>query len=128
MEQSEFGKGLVICLVKFAEHCERWHADRKLFEDMRQKNPDLFDEDHAVKMHMNGVSDHLYEIEVPSNWQHGKLAKAVKELRDLGLDMGHGFNNNTWTAADVEKAYQMCRDIALLIDKKLGLTPDMGTW
>lgn len=125
-EESEFGKGLVICLVKFAEHRWRWQEQKKLYEDMHQKNPELFDESHAVEMHMNGASDHLCQIEVPAGWEDSSIGTAVKELQDFGLSMGHGFTKKDWTEADVDKAYDMCQRIALLIDEQLGLTPEVG--
>ena len=128
MEESEFGKGLVICLVKFAEHRWKWYSDKGLYEEMHEKYPDSFSESHAVEMHFNGASDHLYEIEVPTPYQRTKLGRKVKELQKFGLEMGHGFTRKEWTEADVEKAYTMCQEIALLIDKKLGLEPQIGTW
>lgn len=127
-ETSEFGKGLVICLVKFAEHKGRWQEQKKLYEDMREKSPGLFSISHAVEIHFNGASDHLYEIEVPPKWRRTKLGRRVKELQDFGLEIGHGFKGKTWTEADVEKAYTMCREIALLLDKRIGLSPNMGEW
>lgn len=129
MEESEFGKGLVICLVKFAEHRWRWYEQKKLWKEMREKHPNLFSESDAVETHFNGASDHLYEIEVPKEWRRKKLGRKVKELRDFGLVMGHSFNREmVWTEADVERAYTMCQEIALLIDKELGLEPQIGQW
>jgi len=127
--ESEFGKGLVICLVKFAEHRWRWQEQKRHYEEMRQKSPDLFNESGAVEMHFNGASDHLYEIEVPKEWKRKKLGKKIKELQDFGLEMGHGFNHEkVWEESDVTKAYDMCQEIALLIDKELGLKPLIGAW
>lgn len=128
MERSEFGKGLVICLVKFAEHRDRWSSDKRFNENLQKEHPDLFGISRAVEMHFNAASDHLYDIEVPPEWQKTKLGKKVKELQDFGLEMGHGFTRKEWTEDDVTKAYSMCQDIALLIDKKLGLKPDIGQW
>ena len=128
MEDSEFGKGLVICLVKFAEHRWRWHEQRKVYKELREKHPDHFTIGSAVESHFNGASDHLYEIEVPERWKRKKLGKKVKELQDFGLEMGHSFNGRNWTEKDVDKAYTMCQEIALLIDKELGLEPQIGTW
>ena len=130
MEESEFGKGLVICLVKFAEHRWRWLETKKMYEDIERKA--LFgvldSESRAVEMHFNGASDHLYEIEVPKGWKRKKLGRKVKELQAFGLKMGHGFTQQEWTEADVEKAYTMCQEVALLIDKELGLEPQIGQW
>ena len=127
-KESEFGKGLVICLVKFAEHRWRWIEQKKLYEDMRKKHPDIFSVSEAVEMHFNGASDHLYEIEVPNEWKNTELGKMVDKLRSFGLAMGHGFTKHDWTEKDVEKAYGMCQQIALLIDKETGLEPQIGRW
>lgn len=129
MEESEFGKGLVICLVKFAEHRMWWIEQKRQYEEMRKKSPDLFSVSHAIEMHFNGASDHLYAIEVPKEWRRKKLGRKVKELQAFGLEIGHGFPcTHDWTEADVEKAYTMCQEIAILIDKELGLEPQKGQW
>ncbi len=128
MGESEFGKGLVICLVKFAEHRWRWQDQKRQAEEMAKENPELFNESYAVEMHMNGASDHLYEIEVPEKWIGTDLGKMVKDFQDFGLEMRHIFNGKKWTEEDVTKAYNMCQEIAFLIDKELGLEPDIGSW
>lgn len=130
MEESEFGKGLIICLVKFAEHRWRWQEDKQLYEEMHQKHPDLFDISHSVEMHFNGASDHLYEIEVPDKWKDTEIGKLIMELKSFGLEMGHGFfkHKRKWTEEDVDKAYNMCQQIAILVDKELGLEPEIGQW
>lgn len=127
-EESEFGKGLVICLVKFAEHRWRWLEQKRLYKELEQKYPDSFSESNAVKSHFNGASDHLYEIEVPKDWENTKIGKTVKRLQSYGLEIGHGFTQKRWAEEDVNKAYTMCQEIALLIDKGLGLKPDRGQW
>ncbi len=130
MAKSEFGKGLVICLVKFAEHYERWRADKQIYADMAQRYPDnpYNYESHAVEMFFNGASDHLSHIEVPKCWEKTKIGGKVAELQEFGLKIGHGFSVEKWAESDVFKAYELCREIALLIDKKLGLKPDIGAW
>lgn len=127
-EESEFGKGLVICLVKFAEHNWRWCEMKRSNEEMRKKRPDLFSKSDAVEMYFNSASDHLYEIEVPKEWVGTDIDKKVRELRELGLKIGHGFTGEKWTEDVVEKASVLCREIALLIDKKLGLEAELGQW
>ena len=129
---SEFGKGLVLCLVKFAEHRAKWVEQRRLWEDMKTKTDDktLFTESGAIEIHMSGASDHLYEIEVPEAWKKKKIGNLVKKLQDKGLDMGHGFSerDKTWTEADIIEVYELTQEIAMLIDKELGLKPQKGTW
>jgi hypothetical protein len=120
--ESEFGKGLVICLVKFAEHSWRLHSDMELHKQIGMSVSE------AIEMHFNGASDHLYEIEVPEKWKGTEIDKKVKELQDMGLKIGHGFTHTKWTEKDAEKLYQLCREIALLIDKELGINALMGSW
>ena len=127
-EGSEFGKGLVICLVKFAEHYWRWYEYKQTGQEMRQKYPSHFDESHDVEMYFNGASDHLYEIEVPAKWVDTEIGKKVKELQDFGLMIGHGFTDRKHTEADITKARDLCREIALLLDKEIGLRPEIGEY
>jgi hypothetical protein len=166
-EGSEFGKGLVICLVKFAEHFEnpmikRYHNSRYFYDklggdkaklqhysrDLRN-DVDYFEryemavmrkchteytEDQAIQTGLsnmlewwaNGATDHLYEIEVPEAWKRRKLGKKVKELQDLGLEIGHGFTGKTWESGHWKKMFQLTREIYLLVDKEIGLEPDEG--
>lgn len=174
-EQSEFGKGLVICLVKFAEHIyqhgflfkiriykkfiEQTPENREL---MISNNPpsnlnfgflfmqelkhfvEIADEvykgnyeeylSHEIELWMNGASDHLYKIEVPEGKDWDKIRKKVNYLRDKGLDMGHGFRSlkgldtKKWELKDVIEVFNLCEEIAVMIDKKLGLKGDIGQW
>ena len=128
--ESEFGRGLVICLVKFAEHCSRWKSDKQTAKEMRRlsNHPELFDMKQTIESHFNAASDHLYNIEIPKKWQGKEIGKKVKKLQKFGLEMGHGFTNKVWIEEDYDKAYRLCREIALLIDKELGLKPELGQW
>jgi len=78
---SEFGRGLVTCLVKFAEHARQ----------LDLKTESTMSESARITLWANGASDHLYEIEVPqgSNWD--EIRKQVKALQDKALEIGHGF-------------------------------------
>lgn len=128
-EKSEFGKGLVICLVKFAEHAERLNDDLKKYKEMHERNPKLFFEQDAVHMWANGASDHLYEIECPDDWKDIKAK--IEKMQELGLSMGHGFqpeNMAKCTLENAKKLISMTRDVALMVDEKIGLKPDRGEW
>ena len=116
-ESSEFGKGLVTCLVKFAEHAERYKRDR----------PNDMPESLWVELHMSGASDHLSEIEYPPEWEttYPHICEMVKQLREDGLRLRWA-NDATWE--DVESLYGLARMIAVKIDKVLGLDPDIGSW
>lgn len=129
-DKSEFGKGLVICLVKFAEHYDRLGSTLESWAKYRETNPDLFSEGDAVESHFNAASDHLYEIEVPKEWvkKYPQLCEMVKKLQNTTLKLGHGFPKEKATKEEAYELHQLSRDIALEIDKILGLTPDIGSW
>ena len=119
-KRSEFGRGLVICLVKFAEHYEGLFNDSVRYKFMSEPS--------AIQMHFNAASDHLYDIKLPPGWnkQYPKLHKMVKGLQGRALQCGHGPLQLTKTEAyDLHK---LSREIALEIDSIIGLKPDMGDW
>ena len=121
MEQSEFGKGLVICLVKFAEHLADYRHWVELNETVTHAND-------AEEMYFNAASDHLYEIQVPKSLKHTELARKVKELQDMALEIGLGFTGKKYSNKDVEHAMKLTHEIALLVDKQLGLNAEEGQW
>lgn len=117
MKESEFGRGLVICLVKFAEH----------FPNI------TWSEKQDWSVWANGASDHLYDIQVPKKWKDTELDRLVRELQDKGLDMGHGkglLGNIKYTVKDIIELRDLTHKIALLIDQYSGLKKiaDVGSW
>lgn len=131
-EGSDFGKGLIVCLVKFAEHFMQINETMRLYEKMREDSPnkDLFTESSACEIWANGASDHLYEIEVPEGEDWDEIREKVALLQDRGLTMGHGFNRPRGSATidQVKDLMKLTREIATLIDEKIGLEPDLGRW
>ena len=112
-ELSEFGKGFISCLVNFAAHFER---DYKMFEEF------------GGEMWFNGASDHLYEITTPSGEQWNEVREKVKQLKEHGLHIGHGFSGEQFSKEDILTAFKLTREIAVLTDKVLGLESDSGQW
>jgi len=123
--ETEFGRGLIICLIKFAEHAEVWSRDKEMYSKLSEHSG-FFDESQAVEMFFNGASDHLYGIEVPKAWEGTQIDRKVRQLQNFALTIGHGFTERKHTEADVKTAYDLCEEIALLIDRKIGLKPDIG--
>jgi hypothetical protein len=117
-EESYFGRGLLVCLIKFAEHLGE------------EKYLRLFPSGvNGYVYLMNGASDHLLEIEVPKRWKNTELEQKILELRDLSLEMGHGFTGKKWAKEDFLKLKQLTEEICLTIDRKLGLKDaDLGEW
>ena len=151
-EQSDFGRGLVICLVKFAEHFEN-HLTRDIYQtsqyiseppDQRDLStkPTFLDPyikiykteenvlSHLIQMWANGATDHLYDITVPKKWQETELGTKIRLLQKLGLEIGHGFTGKTYRIEHLNRLHQLTREIALLIDQSIGLKQiaDLGEW
>jgi len=135
---SEFGKGLVICLVKFASHFERsdWtnpllgnfsERDKRMLKEVYNNNKEEYIS-FKIEIWANGASDHLYEIEVPEGKEWNSIRKKVEELRNIGLTIGNGFTGKKWKKEDFFKLQDLTYEIALMIDKKLGLKPKIGKW
>ena len=120
--QSEFGKGLVICLVKFMEHCATLN---NMLENMgKGKAVPFMNESEIIKLWANGASDHLYEMYTPDTDEWKDIRAKVKILKDTGLQMGHGFMDSyTYTKASALDLFTLAEDIALDIDHLIGL-PD----
>ena len=127
-EESEFGKGLVICLVKFAEHFMILKNSIDMYKKSNINGRNLHPESSAVSMWANGATDHLYEIEVPKGKDWDAIRKKVKELQDKGLEMGHGYTRTNYTEEDANYLMKLTREIAMMIDEKIGLKPDTGEW
>lgn len=150
--ESEFGKGLIVNLVKFGKH-----FDTRIYRDLeminyRIEHPDDFNPDEPaystwdfsienwgneqkylssqIALWANGASDHLYEIETIENPDHRwrEINRKITELKEEGLTMGHGFTEQIYTMDDIIKLWDLLKQISIRIDKLLGLKPDWGKW
>jgi len=75
----------------------------------------------VIELWANGATDHLYDMEVPPEWENTVIAEKVAELKSLGLSMGHGFTGHTWTFEDFLKLFRLTHEIALAIDRRIGI-------
>ena len=140
--KSDFGKGLVACLILFAQHIgkleEMWwivadyEENKRLPEEWEMSLEIWKTFDNLLSSRIvtwaNGATDHLYEIEVPKGKEWSAIRKKIKELQDVGIQMGHGFTGQIYTLEDVDKLIKLANGIAIDIDKKIGLNPDIGEW
>jgi len=143
-EKSEFGKGLIVCLLHFANHWgnDQWETIRDLKGARTNKRGIPNREEGSLKIYgsleklisaritswANAATDHLYEIEVPKEKKWDSIRQKVAELRDYGLEIGHGFTDQQYTFDEAGKLFDLSREIAFEIDKLIGLKPDLGQW
>ena len=84
-----------------------------------------------ITLWANGASDHLYEIIVPKGKEWNEIRTLAKELQNKGLDMGHGsglLGKTSFTLKDLEYLRELTEKILLLVDLKLGLKADWGSY
>jgi len=118
--KSEFGKGLLICLLKFAEHAEQYVQRKRETERLGLSS-------HIVEnLWFYGASDHLLELQCPESFKGTRIEKCVKRLREYVEK--HRLGLNTLREDDIVTIMDLCREIALLVDEKLGLNPDIGEY
>lgn len=117
---SEFGKGFVYNLVLFAKH---WAYNIEYRKEQAKTQPDAF------WYWFNGASDHLYELEIPKQWQKKKIGKLARHIQDTALKLGHDFaSEHKATEKAYETIFEELEQLCLLIDKELGLKPIKADW
>lgn len=138
--ETDHGRGFILCLIKFAQHAEHWLKIQEEYESMRNAVKDndklltshLFDKTGEVSRFFYGASDHLFNLEIPDKWAKTKIGRKTRKLRDMCLDMRLGLSamrhNREYTGDEIQVAYDLLEEIALLIDKELGLKPDIGQY
>lgn len=119
---SEFGKGFITCLVKFAEHFDKYGEQKSKYES----HPELLK--NLNWRWINGASDHLYDIECPEGKKWDKVREMITKLQNDGLALGHGCRLDNILDAELHDIRELTEKIALEIDKVLGLKPLIGEW
>lgn len=154
---SEFGKGIVVCIVKFSEHLNNdlmcrvrslsyWlnSSSSKQAELLSQAkaypNGDVANLVRDASIY-GGLPDEKLLSQYIESWANGasdhfydldreKAPKALCELATLTLDMGHGFRREAlWTSKDIETIYRLWEEASLELDLMLGVRDgDWGEW
>jgi hypothetical protein len=156
--RSEYGAGVVICLVKFSEHLRdpmhervmaagRWKCmdsrarEKALAEAARHPHGDSA-RHYALIPRMIEIYDDedrylSSTIEVWANaasdhfgdLDYEKAPQSLCDLASLMLRMGHGFTGQRWTWDDYERVRDLWKQACLDVDRRLGVArPDWGEW
>jgi len=154
--ESEFGRGVVVCLAKFSEHLmdrhamrigyvQRWRGmdagqrDRERAEAARFPTGDAAE---RLKVAARSLDYDDPVSEAIERWANAAsdhfyviddLAPGpLRELADLTLRMGHGFRldgSPPWTWEDWQRVRALWRDACIAVDRQLGVAePDWGSW
>ena len=130
---SDFGKGFIYNLILFSKHCEDVHSRLSYYEKVRKRNTEhssLFSEEEAIAMWFNASSDHFYELEIPTQWKRKKIGRIAKWLQEKALSFGHSYldDRKKPTLKDFNEIFDKLEELALLIDKELGVKPIKTIW
>lgn len=122
--QSEFGAGLVVPLVKFAQHLNDRHM--AYIMDVAQQGIDT-DVHDRIAMWAQGASDHLSEID-------DRAPESLKNLTNLLFEMrwaplAHGIDREQFFTTDhIDLVLHLFAEAAMDLDKMLGVNADWGQW
>ncbi len=156
-DESEFGRGVVVCLAKFSEHLFNRQAVTVMneirFSEM--SGDDKYVEESEARTHPRGdaaqrIAGRMYSgmlghltgnpvSEALEMWANGasdhfydldrdRAPQPLCELADLTLEMGHGFTGKTWTPEHWMRIHDLWRESCLSLDRTLGNNPDWGRW
>jgi len=114
--KSEFGKGFIICLIKFSEHVE--HLGR-LIETCKEIGSPT---SRANATWFYNASDHLLNLECPGKFKGTKIEELVNELRRWL----HKRSKHELSDDEVITITDLVREIAILVDKELEIEADIG--
>jgi len=122
---SEFGKGMVTCLVKWAAHLDRYLEMKERYKIMNiDKHYDTL-----WCMWISGASDHLYEIEVPDGKEWDVVREKIKYLRSESFLYRYDGVKSQEEADDMFFEFRkLTFEVAVEIDKVLGINADVGEW
>lgn len=92
---------------------------------MQEKYPKEFSEEDAYELWFNGAGDHFFSLEVPECFENTEIGKSAKELQDEAL--ARRLSNKT-TEQDFNKFFDKLENLAMLIDKHLGVEDNKAKW
>ena len=148
-DQSEFGRGLVVCLFKFARHignaswnecvsANAWlngsdiQADHlqllKAYEEIYGSKAGA--ESAACRAWISGAFDHLREIELPPYLKTSPAFEdAFTDFDNLARDLERSrIREKSIGMDDLNSLVRLAGELAMAIDKVLDLSPDFGKW
>lgn len=137
-EQSEFGRGLLVCLLSFIDHKSQI-LEMFFSVDHGQTPTASFGykswEEYYGHLWANGASDHLFELKIPKQLEGTPLGKEILAFKEKWLEIGHGYGEPSKgaTKKEIYDALQQCKkmtlEIAAEIDKALGIKDaEVGQW
>jgi hypothetical protein len=149
-KQSEFGAGLVVCLVKFSEHLNDRHYQRiwdyvQWLKNPQGRSPQAFDEEwwyrdsgrnrgdnpqeyalhQTIHMWANAAADHFYDLD------EDRAPVPLRELASLMMELRNDHLTDTprlFTLADLDRVRELWRESCLALDEALGTKPNWGEW
>jgi len=125
---SEFGRGLIIALIKFNQHVSQFHYHLEMAK--RSDLPNM----NTLALWADGAKDHLQEIVIPEGEKWSLIGKLVNELQDKAFDMKKHFlidggNKKKIEPSEVFVLFRLSEKIALEIDIVLGIkNASIGEW
>ncbi len=136
--KSEYGKGMVTCLIYFAQHVGRLNDLWLIVADYEENKrlPEDWQEDLEIWHTFEGLlgskiigwvyaaQDHLGEIEIPKSVRWNTVRDKIKVFEELVY--GCRVPLKLPTLDDYSSIIDLLNNIAIEIDKVIGLKPKIG--
>jgi hypothetical protein len=113
-KEGEFGKGFIYNLILFAKH---WGKAEGILRSYKRRE---ISEKRAYLIWFTAASDHFCELDIPNQWRNKKIGIVAEWLKNRSLHLGHDFREEA-TQKDFEKVFEKLEELAMLIDKELGV-------
>jgi len=122
-DTTDFGSGLVTCIVLFLGH-----LTKDKIEQHKEEVKRLGGEASAVNHLMSGASDHLVDMVVPKGKRWDNIRQLAEEVADKAWDIGHGDMHHNFE--DVDEVIKEMDNLILEIDRVLlgRKIPSWGKW
>ncbi len=136
-----FGKGLITCLILFAQHIGELKNIYLIIADYEKNKRLPVDWESSLKIWATfenllgskiqtwayAAIDHLQEIEIPKDINWDSVRNKTETFEKLVYKC-RSFNGSLPTINDVDSIIKMLNEIAVEIDEIIGLNPDIGKW
>jgi len=125
--KSEFGSGFIYNLILFAKHWYMYVENKEKFNRInKEKQLHMSPSSHAAQLFFYGAQDHLQELLIPKRYKGTEIEKKTRIFLDFCAE--RRLPMIPVNEKDFEKAFKMLEEIAMLIDKDLGVKDIEATW
>jgi hypothetical protein len=124
---SDFGQGLCYSLGLFLAHAEGLQKVIDSHKRLSEEHPNLYGEDHAVRLWFYGAADHVFEL-VTDSIEEVALRYRIDRFRDKVLGWRDVLSASPVKVEDALWAIGEAKELLRMIDEYHGVETIKGEW